>query len=107
EQGGYHGYWSFEAGAAVILLGIEDDSSLHKYLYYPKDLVAWCREHRSLSKPDGDQGIRLRCEAGQPCPREGEWATPAQVNSRRFRYGEVMPSVESDYGQTIWQWLSE
>jgi hypothetical protein len=32
NQGGYYGYWSFEAGAAVILLGIEDDSSLHKYL---------------------------------------------------------------------------
>lgn len=104
DQGGYHGYWSFEAGAAVILLGIEDDSSLHKYLYYPKDLVAWCREHRSLSEPGGAQGIRLRCEAGQPCLREGEWETPAQANSRRrFKQGDVMPSVEGDYGQTIWQ----
>jgi hypothetical protein len=108
EQGGYHGYWSFEAGAAVILLGIEDDSSLHKYLYYPKDLVAWCREHRSLSEPDGAQGIRLRCEADQPCPRDGEWETPAQANSRRrFTQGEVMPSVAADYGQTIWQWVGD
>lgn len=45
DVGGYYGYWSFEAGAAVLLLGLEDDSSLHKYLYYPKDLVAWSREH--------------------------------------------------------------
>lgn len=51
---------------------------------------------------------RLRCEAGQPCPRNGEWETHAQVNSRRrFKQGEVMPSVEADYGQTIWQWVSD
>lgn len=50
----------------------------------------------------------LRCEAGQPCPRDGEWETPAQANSRRrFKQGEVMPSVEGDYGQTIWQWVGD
>lgn len=42
-QAGYYGYWSFEAGAAVLLLGIEDDTSLHSFLYYPKDLVAWAK----------------------------------------------------------------
>jgi hypothetical protein len=50
-------------------------------------------------------GIRLRCEAGQTCPRAGHWFTPAQANSRRlFQAGEVMPSVGGDYGLTIWQW---
>jgi hypothetical protein len=110
DQGGYHGYWSFEAGAAVLLLGIEDDSSLHKYLYYPKDLVAWAREHAVLSAgPSSNvEQVRLRCEAGQPCPRDGEWETPAQANSRRsFKQGEIMPSVGGDYGQTIWQWVGE
>jgi hypothetical protein len=110
DQGGYHGYWSFEAGAAVLLLGIEDDSSLHKYLYYPKDLVAWAREHAVLSAgPSSNvEQVRLRCEAGQPCPRDGEWETPALANSRRsFKQGEIMPSVEGDYGQTIWQWVGE
>jgi hypothetical protein len=49
--------------------------------------------------------IRLRCEAGQPCPRAGFWFTPARVNSRRqFKAGEVMPDVGGDYGATIWQW---
>lgn len=48
---------------------------------------------------------RLRCEAGQPCPREGFWFTPAQVGSRRlFKTGELMPEVGGDYGATIWQW---
>ena len=110
NQGGYHGYWSFEAGAAVLLLGIEDDSSLHKYLYYPKDLVAWAREHALLSADPSSnvEHVRMRCEAGQPCPRDGEWETPALANSRRsFKQGEIMPSVEGDYGQTIWQWVGE
>lgn len=48
---------------------------------------------------------RLRCEAGQPCPREGYWFTPARPNSRRaFRQGEVMPDAGGSYGATIWQW---
>jgi len=48
-QAGYHGYWSFEAGAAVLLLGIEDDSSLHSFRHYPKDLVAWAKGHATAS----------------------------------------------------------
>lgn len=106
DQGGYYGYWSFEAGAAVLLLGIEDDSGLYKYLYYPKDLVAWARQHKHLSEPQAtDAAPGLRCEAGQPCPREGWWITPAKADSRRyFKAGEIMPAFESDYGTTIWQW---
>lgn len=105
DPAGYYGYWSFEAGAAVLLLGIEDDSSLHKYLYYPKDLVAWARANAALSDTSGDAKTpRLRCPAGQPCPHEGYWHTPAKVDSRRFfKTGEIMPRFEGDYGETIWQ----
>jgi hypothetical protein len=107
NQGGYYGYWSFEAGAAVLLLGIEDDSSLHKYLYYPKDLVAWARAHQQLSATEAGGRDGLRCEAGQPCPRAGYWFTPARLASRqRFEQGQVMPEVGSPYGATIWQWDS-
>jgi hypothetical protein len=105
DQGGYSGYWSFEAGAAVLLLGIEDDSSLHKYLYYPKDLVAWAKQHAALSDAGDKSSVRLRAIAGEACPREGFWVTPAKTNSRRlFKAGEVMPDVDGDYGATIWQW---
>lgn len=105
NQAGYYGYWSFEAGAAVLLLGIEDDSSLHKYIYYPKDLVAWAHQHAELSEQSPGGPSRLRCEAGQPCPRTGWWFTPAQAGSRRrFQAGEVMPDFASDWGQVIWQW---
>lgn len=50
-------------------------------------------------------GVMLRCEAGQPCPREGWWLTPAKPDSRRhFKLGEPMPDFKSDYGTVIWQW---
>ncbi|PLK50141.1 PoNe immunity protein domain-containing protein [Uliginosibacterium sp. TH139] len=106
RQGGYYGYWSFEAGAAVLLLGIEDDSSLHQYLYYPKDLVAWARANSVLSEDitGTNKVIFLRCPGGDPCPKSGYWSTPAKVNSRRqFKQGETMPNFESSYGATIWQ----
>ena len=50
-------------------------------------------------------GLRLRCEANQPCVKAGFWFTPARPNSRRlFEQGETMPAVSGDYGTTIWQW---
>lgn len=50
-------------------------------------------------------GVRIRVEAGQTCPREGCYLTPATVDSRRrFKQGEVMAEFNSKYGATIWQW---
>lgn len=36
----YFGYWSFESGALVKVLGL-DDSSLKGLQYYPYDMVHW------------------------------------------------------------------
>lgn len=60
----------------------------------------------SIASGTAEQGaVRLRCEAGQPCPREGWWLTPAKADSRRhFKPGELMPAFSTDYGATIWQW---
>lgn len=106
DSSGYYGYWSFEAGAAVILLGIEDDSSLHKYLYYPKDLVAWCRANKHLEQSTLATGAGLRCPGGEACPKSGWWHTPAAKDSRRyFKEGDIMPKIEgSGYGDTYWLW---
>jgi hypothetical protein len=113
DKAWYYGYWAFEAGAACYLLDLDDSGIDH--LVYPKHLVAYGRklrdEDRWTSTDDEpleyDAGQRGRCEAGQPCPREGFWFTPAQAGSRRyFKAGEVMPEVKSDYGATIWQWDS-
>lgn len=106
DGSGYYGYWSFEAGAAVVLLGIDDDSSLHKYLYYPKDLVAWARANKHREQVTPTSGTGLRCPGGQPCPKSGWWHTPAAKDSRRyFNQGDTMPNIEgSVYGDTYWLW---
>jgi hypothetical protein len=106
-EGDYFGYWAFEAGAVALLCDIDDSSVDH--MVYPKDLVAWARAHKHLSENTegsaSSAAIHLRCEGGQPCPREGWWFTPAKTDSRqRFEHGQVMPAVSSDYGATIWQW---
>ncbi|MGQ5523270.1 hypothetical protein ACUHMQ_08425 [Chitinimonas sp. PSY-7] len=55
-----------------------------------------------------EQLDRLRCESNKPCPKSGYWWTPAAGPSSRkkFKQGETMPEVESNYGATIWQWDS-
>lgn len=103
NDGDYFGYWAFEAGAVAYLLDLDDSAITH--MVYPRDLVAWARANKHLSQDASEDTERGRCEAGQPCPREGFWFTPAQAGSRRyFKSGEVMPSVGGDYGATIWQW---
>jgi len=103
-DGDYFGYWAFEAGAVAYLLELDDSTIDH--MVYPKDLVKFAREFKpAAGSLEGEEITRLRCEAGQACPRAGYWFTPAQAGSRCFfRAGEVMPEVKSDYGVTIWQW---
>ncbi|QUP56194.1 DUF1911 domain-containing protein (plasmid) [Ralstonia syzygii] len=99
EGSSYFGYWAFEAALVTVLWDI-DDSSYRDHLVYPKDLVDWYRSHTD-SVPDNRPP---RTPAGQPCPKEGWWFTPAAAGSRRFfKQGEVMPEVKSDYGSTFWQ----
>ena len=108
EARAFYGYWSWEAAAVTWLLNIDDTSYRNKD-FYPRDLVDYARAHgaapQATDPSTAGDPIRLRCEAGQPCPRSGFWFTPAQAGSRRFfAAGEVMPSVGGDYGVTIWQW---
>ncbi len=109
-MGGYFGYWAWEAGAIAYLHNI-DDSTIDS-IHYPKDLVAFAR---SVSAPPGStpqksqQPERLRCEAGQPCPKSGLWSSPAYPDGkRRFQQGEVMPHIEGNaWGATIWHYAGE
>lgn len=99
---GFFGYWAFEAALVTYLWDI-DDSSYSNLPHYPKDLIDYAREHFPLNgepKPP-----TLSCPAGEPCPREGYWHTPAQTGSRRyFKQGEIMPKLQSDWGSVIWYW---
>jgi Domain of unknown function (DUF1911) len=102
-EGDYFGYWAFEAGAVALLYDLDDSAIDH--MVYPRDLVQWARDNKALSEEDDSGNVRLRALAGETCPREGFWLTPAKTNSRRhFKQGELMPDVGGDYGVTIWQW---
>lgn len=106
----YNGYWSFES-AAICLIHDIDDASFRDNLVYPKDLIDWARANDSLGKlkaaaaeARGSSEPRLRCQSGDPCPRDGWWFTPARADSRqRFQAGDVMPDVGGPWGLTIWQ----
>lgn len=106
----YNGYWAFEAAAICVIHGI-DDSGFRDHIVYPKDLADWARSNDSVGKlracaksSPALSGLQLRCEAGQPCPHEGVWSTPADPAAQRhFAVGERMPELRSDYGVTIWQ----
>ncbi|CAJ0795709.1 hypothetical protein LMG7141_03133 [Ralstonia condita] len=104
ESGTYYGYWAIEAAAVTYLLGL-DDSSYRDHVVYPKDLVDFARKLDAGADGSNSDRLSLRCEAGETCPKAGYWLTPAKAGSRRyFAHGEVMPTVASDYGSTIWQW---
>lgn len=97
----FYGYWSWEAAATTVMLGI-DDSSYRDMPFYPKDLADFARQNtdgEADAKPD-------RVPAGKPCPRSGWWYTPAQAGSRRhFKQGDVFQKIErTDYGETFWLW---
>jgi Domain of unknown function (DUF1911) len=102
-EGDYYGYWAFEAGAVALLYEL-DDTEIDN-MVYPRNLVAWAKQNKVLSEEDASGHIALRAMAGQTCPRDGYYFTPAQTNSRRhFKQGDTMPSLGGDYGVTIWQW---
>lgn len=108
EYSNYEGYWAFEAAAVCVLKGI-DDAGFRDHLVYPKDLADWARQHRvtdAVRWHDSPSGAEiLRCEAGQPCPREGWWQSPAASGQRqRFTQGQLMPDLGGAYGATVWQW---
>jgi hypothetical protein len=47
----------------------------------------------------------VRIEAGAICGKAGYYFTPARPDSRRyFVQGQLMPTLDSSYGATIWQW---
>ena len=105
EGGGYFGYWAWEAAAVAYLYDL-DDTSFRDHLVYPKDLVAFARQHAPL---DQEQlPAQYRVLPGEPCPKTGEWMvghTPR--TARRFTKGEMMPELNLDTGATIWMFVRD
>lgn len=104
----YFGYWSFEAGAVAFLLDIDDSDIDH--MAYPHDLVAYARklraENRFTSPRQELKQLKLRVVAGETCPKDGWWWSPAagKTGSQPFKTGDILPKLESDWGETIWYW---
>lgn len=74
-------------------------------MIYPKDLVKFAREflpfENDISNPCAKT---LRSEAGQICPKTGEWYSPANnMEKCHFNQGEGMPDIKDNpWGLTIW-----
>lgn len=105
EGGGYFGYWAWEAAAVAYLYDL-DDTSFRDHLVYPKDLVAYARQHAPLDQEQ--HPAQYRVLPGEPCPKTGEWMvghTPR--TARRFTKGEMMPELNLDTGATIWMFVRD
>lgn len=100
----FYGYWSWEAAATTVALGI-DDSSYRDMAFYPKDLADFARALAADVTAQAEAAPE-RVPADEAVPKSGWWYTPAKVDSRRyFKQGEVFPQiVNSDYGDTFWIW---
>jgi hypothetical protein len=96
---------------AYEIASVDEDGSAESFdlvdcVWHPVKPTGSMIEHPLMAQLNRDAATaRGRCEAGERCPREGWWFTPAWQDSRRhFTLGEVMPKLGTDCGQTIWQW---
>ena len=98
---------------AYEIASIDEDGSAESFnlvdcIWHPVKPTGRVIEHPLLSQLRANEvQAGGRCESGNRCPREGMWFTPAAPDKRHFKLGEVMPSVGTDYGLTIWQWAGE
>lgn len=110
------GNYQASAPLTSVWIGSEDlidPSSGEKYdeqHIYKKTECTWYLIERSDNHRASDASVTqthqlLRVAAGNTCPQTGFYFTPALPDSRRrFVEGEVMPVLNSTYGQIIWQW---
>lgn len=102
EEMRYCGYWAFEAAALVYLLDL-DDNSLHRHLFYPKDIVQWIRSS-TPTKVTTDDVAKIKVKGGDKCSKTGYWTTPAQPDTRPyFTEGTILPKLShTDWGEVYW-----
>jgi Domain of unknown function (DUF1911) len=103
----YCGYWAFEAAAVAYLLDL-DDSKLHKYLYYPKDLVAYARS-KPAQAPVNNTPIALSAMPSTICTKAGIWFCPNDgLREITMKVGDTFPAADRGViGEIIWYWKSE
>jgi hypothetical protein len=100
-----------EARQAKELVRIEDlflpsgEKYDERFVYEKRDCTWYLVERIS----DGDGNTPVICSAkvrgGEICPKSGFYITPAKTTSRQyFQEGALMPSYDTEFGMTIWQW---
>lgn len=106
----FNGYWSWEAGAVTVILGI-DDAIYRDSAFYPKDLVSFYRRNLAQKFPKNsinDNEVEIRAKSGEICPATGTWETLNRPSYLRFfRKGEIITASESPYGLTVWVFRGE
>lgn len=74
--------------------------------YDHKEAASWMLVERIADEGGSLESFQveiLKASAGQRCMKSGHWWSPAnQSRSRYFEQGDVLPKVDSDWGETIW-----
>lgn len=88
--------------AIDALVGLDPDCPQYDY----EEPTEWVLVERIANEGGNLETIDsevLKRTASQKCPQSGYWWSPAnQSQSCYFSEGEVFPTIESDWGETIW-----
>ena len=108
-----------KAPSASVIQGVEDllhPTTGEKYAEEPifekKDclwtLVERCVTNKiTINAPALDE-VQHRIMGGDTCPQSGYYFTPSRPDSLNFfEQGVVMPTYDTTYGATIWQWAAQ
>lgn len=61
-----------------------------------------------VTPPKAKTAVELWSKASQQCPKEGVWEPTAPGAARRYyRVGDLMLSLGSAHGYTVWRWVLE
>ncbi|MEH6435947.1 PoNe immunity protein domain-containing protein [Massilia sp. DD77] len=98
------GYWSWEAAAITIALGI-DDRTYRNLEFYPRDLADFWNANQTQFKTEtGSRPKEVRAKAGESCPVSGRWESiGVPSESATYNIGDTMRDLGSPYGLTVWR----
>ena len=114
---GYMGYWSFEAAAVVYRLGL-DDTELHQYIWYPKDIVAYARTLATEAateptipqpEPPPSRYTGYSVAVGEVCQETGYYECP-RLKGRTVMLMQGQPVAgdkHNEMGAIIWYKLTK
>lgn len=99
------GYWSWEAAAITVALGI-DDRLYRELAFYPRDMADRSSEAGRAASLSTPLRLETRAKAGDACPVAGTWESIG-IPTQRTEYPKdaEMKDLGSPYGLTVWRLL--